>query len=144
MAVDVNGTLTDIGGDAFPAGMKPVLEMVPSRSYRRGGALVSRKPRQMVLTGQNWAGKLDVTDGINGLHYTPRFSVFDTDNKLRWQETLAVQIHVPVGGGALGSFPGAEFSAAHVRVQAAHPRDTEPAFRGWWLNSLSGKLYLIV
>lgn len=144
MAVAVNGTLTDIGGTPFPAGLKPVLEMVPSRSFRVGSRLVSRKPEKMTITGSTWSGSLEVTDGINGLHYTPRFGVFDTDGRFRWEESLNVEIHVPTGGGALGSFPGVEFSAAHVRVQPDHPRVTEPSFRGWWLNSVTSKLYMIV
>ena len=133
MAVAVNGTLTDIGGSAFPAGMRPVLEMVPSRSFRRGGALVSRKPVKMTLSGAAWNGSLEVTDGIPGMHYSPRFRVFDADGNFAWTETLAVEIRVPPGGGNLGTFPGVALSSATVIFQ----NTPAPAgFRGWRVDSL--------
>lgn len=137
MAVAVNGTLTDIGGNPFPAGMRPVLEMVPSRGFRRGGLLVSRKPIKMSLSGASWNGQLEPTDGIDGLYYTPRFRVFDADGNFAWMEVLPVEIRVPPGGGSLGTFPNTEMSPSSTWVSAANP----PAgFKGWWLHPITGDL----
>ncbi|MBF4549663.1 hypothetical protein [Pseudoclavibacter sp. VKM Ac-2888] len=117
--------------------MRPVLEMVPSRSYRIGARLVSRKPRQMVLLGQNWSGDLDPTDAVDDLYYTPRFRIFDTDGNFQWMEVLAVEIRVPVTGGSLGTFPNADMSPSSTWIA-----DTAPpaGFKGWWLHPITGDL----
>jgi hypothetical protein len=137
VAVAVNGTLTDIGGTPFPASSKPVLEMVPSKSFRRGGLFVSRKPKQMVLLGQNWSGSLEPTDGVEGLYYTPRFRVFDAVGAFIWQETLGIELRVPPGGGSVGTFPNTDMSPASTWVSTLAP----PAgFKGWWLHPITGAL----